>query len=101
MVNYHILEITVTATIENAVRSQDDRVIIDLVAEGIETVLGRGSSRLVFRTLECVYNFKVTPVSIRMDEFDGLLAKLVGETGYHHIVRSIFEVISARRIGRR
>jgi hypothetical protein len=91
--------ITVTTTVKKALRGLDDRVIFDVVAEGIENALGIGSSRLIFKTLEYVYNFKVTPISIRMGEFDGLLAKLVGETGYHHIVRSIFEEIAARRIG--
>jgi hypothetical protein len=90
----------ITTTIDDVIRRLDEREIVNVVTAGIDKALGKGSARLVFKTLESVYHFNVTPLSIKTGEFDVLLCKLVGETGYHYIVQSvIIEMDATQRTG--
>jgi hypothetical protein len=90
--------IIIAKTIEDVIKKLNDREMLSILVAAIDNTLGINSSRLVFRALETVYDFSVTPLSIRKGEFDKLLAKLVGVIAYHHIVHSIISETSARKM---
>ena len=73
------LESSCVACLDSAVKGLSDEEIMELIAMGIDNVLGNGTSQVFFETLRLVYHFNPSSIPSQLDQFERIARKVMGK----------------------